>query len=122
MHEDYDLSKVKLGDEVILWYGSSWSRDAQLLKVEHTTATLIVAGGVKYKRRGGYIHGGGSWNRNYIRPVTPENYQLMNEIAQERNLKRRINEANDGLKNLKITASNIDAVEAFIATLQSPKG
>lgn len=58
-----DLSNVKAGDWVVVSRGIAGN---EVKKVERTTATQVIVGGLKYTRFGGALIGGGKFNRSRL--------------------------------------------------------
>lgn len=98
---------VKVGDLLALpeRFGSSLT----LMKVDRLTATTAVCGTSRFKLDDGMMigsGGGGRWDfRQYARCATPSD--LLNV---------RIRRAAIKLKDFKVSADNLEAVEALLAT------
>lgn len=63
------LDNLSVGDSVVIyngWYGAS------IKAVSKVTATQIVVGNTRYRRKDGYVVGGGTWSRHSLREATPE--------------------------------------------------
>ena len=61
------LENLKVGDKVIV---DNWGQS--IGTVERVTATLVIVGSCRYRKRDGYQLGGSSYSRGLIREPTPE--------------------------------------------------
>ena len=108
------LDDVKAGDEVFII--SRYDLPVKA-RVERTTPTRIVLAVGSFTRRGKEV-GGSRWYGKRIKAVTPETERNADDQISEQKMKTRVNVARSGIGNLRIDSSNIDRVEAFLASLK----
>lgn len=101
------LDNLKAGDEVALFSGFI-QRVPQIKCVERVTATQIIVGSSRFRRKDGYAPGGG-----YGRPRITEATQEYRDLAEASYLRARLKDALGspaiGLVSLRAMAAALDA-------------
>lgn len=102
-----ELEYARAGDYVAehnRWHGMS------IRKIDRVTATQIVVGSEKWRKDSGRLIGEiSSWNMRHINLATPEDF-----------IKLRVQQAQGRFDQLKVTAGNLELVEALIAASIEP--
>jgi hypothetical protein len=100
------LKNLKAGDEVAVFNGYPWNIPT-IETVDRTTATLIVVGGARFRRRDGCAPGD-SWSRNRIRQPTQEH----RDLAENHVLRQKLDRV------IKSTATTLETLRAMYAATQ----
>ena len=97
-----NLESLKVGDSIVAsgWHGiSAW-------RVTAETKTQLVCGNVRFNKLTGRLVGSSGYNITTGRIATPDDL-----------IEIRVQRAQQRLAKIKVTADNIDVVEAFLKAL-----
>ena len=98
-----ELKGVKIGGYIAS--SARFGSANELFRIDRLTATTVVCGDTKFRIADGMMLGSSSeWNTRYGRIATADDM-----------VKERIRRAREKLRNLIVTAENVEAVEALFA-------
>jgi hypothetical protein len=106
---------VKAGDKVIVH--DLWNGD-RIEVVEAATKTQFTAAGRKWLKRLGRPMGSDSWTRVWAEPATEQAIQHMVAAKREAEQRERFATLSKRLSCLRVTASNVGAVETFLSQVE----
>jgi hypothetical protein len=78
-----DLSDVKVGDKLVLFYQDGFSSGRKYVTVTRLTATLVYVGDDAYMRRTGRRRGSDGYHADWLEELTEENKQAVAASVRE---------------------------------------
>lgn len=114
------LIDAKVGDEVVI-RGAGSRYSVTVCIVNRTTATRVHAGGKVWTRRGREVGRHDIWNGEWAELLTEKERAAIEEGVRESKMRDRCRDAKFALRDLNVTAANIDAAEALLASQITPE-